>query len=382
MKTHVIIFLMTFVFFKSNGQMCGIVDSSNSSQWHIRNKLDLNNLYFNNSSCTFLIHPPCADSIYLNFVEFRSEYLHDSISIFDGTSINDPLLLTHSGLTIPPSVVATSGSMFLVWNSDSVIADSGFVATWNSKNNNLNSCNCYPTGLINCCGISISRVKINQITSPINSLDISSGVEYYSDKTCENSITFFPNSDYLFNIYTTLYNQQLKTWIDFDNNGSFDPVNEMILDSNFTDSISFIKNFDSLSIPFNGQTVRMRISTDMPGIGGPCSNVLFGEVEDYSVSFSLIIPSNIDEIESNHLLHIYQNPVSDNLYFELNSAHTNLKVNIYNSLGLLVSGNNFYKTDSDSKFNLDVSAFPDGIYHLVVYDADKREEVKFVKMQR
>lgn len=381
MKSLVIIFLLTTIFFSSNGQMCGIVDSSNSSQRYLKSKLDINNLYFNNMSCTFLIHPPCADSIFLNFINFRTEYMHDSISIYDGTSINDPLILSHSGLTIPPSVIATSGSIFMVWSSDSTNTDSGFVATWTTKNNYLKPCNCYPSGLINCCGIGISRLIINQIGSLTNSLNVSSGTDYYSDFSCLDSIIFYPNSDYFFLLNTTNYLQQVKIWIDFDNNGVFDSLNEVILDTTFTFSLSFIKNFDSLSIPFNGQSVRMRISTDMPAGMDPCTNLLFGEVEDYSVSFSLTFPSDIYERERNQYLPIYPNPAVDYLCVDVNSIEsTKYEIDVYNSLGTLVTSNTFYKADSNSKINLDVSDLTNGVYRLVVIQNNNVLNAQFIKI--
>jgi Zn-dependent metalloprotease len=87
--------------------------------------------YSNGENYTFLIQPDCADEITLTFSEFETESCCDYLSIYDGISSTDPLITTLRGSqTLPLSVTATSGSMYLVFNSDYSVTYSGFAANW------------------------------------------------------------------------------------------------------------------------------------------------------------------------------------------------------------------------------------------------------------
>ena len=105
----------------------------------------INNYYSNNQSCAWLIAPPCADSIYLEFNYFNIEPVYDSIWIFDGNSSLDPLLYANSGNWWPTeleSVTSTSGEMLVIFWSDFTESNFlGFEAYYNS----YGSVNCSET---------------------------------------------------------------------------------------------------------------------------------------------------------------------------------------------------------------------------------------------
>ena len=90
--------------------------------------------YQNAEDCSFLIQPGCATSITLNFITFVTESNYDYFYVYDGTTINDPLLVTGNGqmLPTPSTVTATSGSMLIVWHSDVSITYDGFEVNWSS----------------------------------------------------------------------------------------------------------------------------------------------------------------------------------------------------------------------------------------------------------
>ncbi|MFN8166031.1 MAG: PKD domain-containing protein [Bacteroidia bacterium] len=87
-----------------------------------------------NEDCSLLIQPACATTITLTFVSFDTELNYDYFYVYDGTTTNDPLLVTGNGQALPsPSVVtATSGSMLIVWHSDISITYNGFEVNWHS----------------------------------------------------------------------------------------------------------------------------------------------------------------------------------------------------------------------------------------------------------
>ncbi len=88
--------------------------------------------YVDNENCSLLIDPGCAISITLSFTQFITESCCDFISVYNGTSTNDPLLISISGGTAPSPVTATSGTMFIVWSSDFSVTGNGWEASWTS----------------------------------------------------------------------------------------------------------------------------------------------------------------------------------------------------------------------------------------------------------
>ncbi len=89
--------------------------------------------YGNNSDCQFLIQPPSADSIILNFIDFSTEKNYDGVIIYDGSDTTGIKLATLTGDTIPNPIVAQSGSMFLWFLSDETVRGDGWKATYNTK---------------------------------------------------------------------------------------------------------------------------------------------------------------------------------------------------------------------------------------------------------
>ena len=85
--------------------------------------------YWNNTNCGWLIQPSNGDVI-LNFTSFNTEAGKDVVNVYDGTSTSGTLLGAFSGTAIPPQVVASSGSMFIVFTSDGVNQGEGWTATY------------------------------------------------------------------------------------------------------------------------------------------------------------------------------------------------------------------------------------------------------------
>lgn len=88
--------------------------------------------YGDNENCNFLINPGCAVSITLSFNSFQVEDYYDYLYVYDGTDASGTLLLSATGYSIPSSVTATSGAMYIVFTSDGSYTMSGFEAYWTS----------------------------------------------------------------------------------------------------------------------------------------------------------------------------------------------------------------------------------------------------------
>ena len=89
--------------------------------------------YSNNETCTFLIQPTSGDDITLDFESFDIENFFDTLEVYDGTSTSGTQLADLTGSSLPDSVTATSGSMFLVFDSDFSITDVGFEVSWSTS---------------------------------------------------------------------------------------------------------------------------------------------------------------------------------------------------------------------------------------------------------
>lgn len=100
------------------------------------------NNYCNNSNCSWLIQPPQATSVTLNFSAFDLEQassdgnsIYDAVEIYDGSSASATLLGRFSGNNIPSSVTSSGGSMFIRFYSDVTNAFQGWTANYTSTQN-------------------------------------------------------------------------------------------------------------------------------------------------------------------------------------------------------------------------------------------------------
>ncbi|KAK8778157.1 hypothetical protein V5799_020502 [Amblyomma americanum] len=92
---------------------------------------DGNDSYRNDSHCEWLIRANSSKLyITLRFHEMATECAYDHVFVYDGDSYSSPLLGTFSGESIPPPVIATSGSMLILLYSDTNYVLKGFVAEY------------------------------------------------------------------------------------------------------------------------------------------------------------------------------------------------------------------------------------------------------------
>ncbi len=85
-----------------------------------------NNNYSNNSDCRWRIQPAGASSITLNFTEFNIVAPGDTLFVFDGPSINAPLLGALTGTLLPPNITSSTGIIFLWFKTDNSLASTGW----------------------------------------------------------------------------------------------------------------------------------------------------------------------------------------------------------------------------------------------------------------
>ncbi len=86
--------------------------------------------YANNKNCTWLIAPTGASSVTLTFTLFNTEADWDFVDVYNGSNASAPLLGSYSGTSLPPTLTATSGQMFVRFTSDVSVVDDGFSANY------------------------------------------------------------------------------------------------------------------------------------------------------------------------------------------------------------------------------------------------------------
>lgn len=131
----------------------------------------------------------------------------------------------------------------------------------------------------------------NGAGTPITSNPTANAV--YTNFTALAAETFVIDSTYSMSLTqitsgATFYNAHFNAFIDFNNDGSFDPINERVLSGPTTLSAPTVSG--SVTIPSGSYVglVRMRIILDEGGTSNslPCGSYGYGETEDYLVNIA------------------------------------------------------------------------------------------------
>lgn len=91
-----------------------------------------NQNYHNNTNGTFIISPPGAMSVTLNFHSFSFETGYDYLYIYDGAGVTSPLIGMFDGKNLPNGGIITSsgGSITLRQVTDQYLTEPGFLLGW------------------------------------------------------------------------------------------------------------------------------------------------------------------------------------------------------------------------------------------------------------
>jgi len=129
----------------------------------------------------------------------------------------------------------------------------------------------------------------------------------YQDYTCTDSTTLIQGNVYQFIAHTgQTYEECLRVWIDFSNDGAFDTT-EII----FADSAIVYSHGGYVTIPALGQIntpLRMRVGSDYsiyPDVNA-CLPVQYGNYFDFTVYFNG--PDEISEVKNKGSISVFPNP--------------------------------------------------------------------------
>jgi gliding motility-associated-like protein len=121
----------------------------------------------------------------------------------------------------------------------------------------------------------------------------------YMDYSCSKVIQLKRGKKYALKVLTgAAFNEQVKAFIDFNNNGVMNDPGELV----FQPAAAIQFHSDSILIPMNAtinSILRMRVRSDRNSTGtNPCTNLSYGQTEDYGV---IIVDSIFPKFSSNQM---------------------------------------------------------------------------------
>uniref|UniRef100_UPI003340EEA9 CUB domain-containing protein n=1 Tax=Flavobacterium sp. TaxID=239 RepID=UPI003340EEA9 len=301
------------------------------------------NNYCNNSNCSWLIQPPNATSVTLNFTSFDLEQpstdgnsIYDVVEVYDGTSANATLLDKFTGSNIPQLVTSTGGSMFIKFTSDISDTFQGWTANYTSTQNSY--CNSSTTTL----------------TSTSGAFTDGSGLDKYAN-----------NSECTWLIQPTNANNITLSFSSFDTELGFDGV---IVYDGTNSSASVLDEFTGTTLP--------------PSLTSSGGSMFVAFISDesfrsngWNASYTSTILSS-ETFDSNNSIKLYPNPTTSKVFFDNTNSNFN-EVVIYNYLGQEVGKSKF--SEFANKQEIDLSIFASGVYVLKFSNQESNQSVKIIR---
>ena len=205
-------------------------------------------------------------------------------------------------------------------------------------------------------GMGIVYVELNQIS---NSSAIPAILE---DFTCTDSTWLTPGMSYIFQVTTgQTYEETVKAWIDFNNDGDFQG-SEII----YQDSAILYNHIGAVYIPpvvpNSFIPLRMRVGSDYAGgYFTGCTNMLYGQYEDYTIYFGagVGIVENTNELSSV----VAPNPFQTSARLVIDNVYYPVTLKIFNTKGVLVS-EQLIRSEKD--YLIKRNELPAGLYYYLL----------------
>jgi len=192
----------------------------------------------------------------------------------------------------------------------------------------------------------------------------------YGDHTAE-SFQLVPGNTTSITLNTNVDNvkETFKVWIDYNKDCDFDDPGEEVFSAFGQGSVT-----GQFEVPENVQgPTRMRISLRYNTYPtGPCNDVSYGEIEDYTVSFATLrSATSIGDEVGNQTMTLLPNPVKDILTIETDADQIE-SIEVYSINGAKIN------VQANGK-QIDVSHLPTGIYLVKLSVNGKNYVERFVK---
>ena len=395
--------------------------------------------YLNDERSVWTIAPSAATSVTLAFNSFNVENTWDYLYIYNGSSVNSPLIGYYTGTNSPGTIISTGGSLTLEFRSDCATTAVGWNATWTSNatsnipaNLSVTSLNCPNIGaILNWTNagpswridVSTSSNFATYFTKNIPNLTSVACPGGFCDfPSCTSFLKFQPNTTYYWRIFdgsTQTLGPSFTTpncqYSDFNCSGTFDdtggptnpysgnenytyligPTNALTVTISFT-SFNLETNFDSLFI-YDGASAASPLigsytGTNSPGIITSTDTAItlrfisdpFVNNSGFTSTWNCTqLSTGVLEQTNSFALNVFPNPFSDNLQVNYTiTEKTEVSLTLVDVLGreilLLVEKN---QLAGQHQLELDVSKLQlsKGLYFLRLSANEKRAIVKIIR---
>ena len=206
----------------------------------------------------------------------------------------------------------------------------------------------------------------------VSDLNHDSGCEGYADFTAF-AAELAPGGSYDFTVTTGYGDQNVRVWIDFNDDGNF--TNDETVVPNFViapgSAAGTYTETATLTIPEDipsGNSHRMRVKSNWQAVvsDDPCEASQYGETEDYTANMGILSIEDLTISQGEFTV-----LTSPNNQFDLiltTDFDGVASVAIFNVLGQIVSFNNLEKQGDSYKYHLDMSYADSGVYFVRMGD--------------
>jgi len=273
------------IFFVKNDNCGSLIVSSITSS----------NSVFSASPTSFSVPAPDSSQVTITFSPTALGSYSATITIFNN---DKDTTICISGYSIPaPSITVTPTSFNHTVACGDSIADTLTIINGGPGNLIYNisilnptssnalpiAASCTPTvgAKSNCCLMGIYNVTLNTINNTTLETD-----GRYNDYTSSQSTILMPGQTYTLSVQTGItYNEYVEAWIDYNNDGVFAGGELAMNNLNTLPNTIHTAIFTVPTSAEKNKSVRMRVSSDHSGtpIPTPCSNVVYGQTEDYTI---------------------------------------------------------------------------------------------------
>ena len=181
-----------------------------------------------------------------------------------------------------------------------------------------------------------------------------------------NSITIVPS-------WTTrsTYAEAYCVWIDFNQDGDFNDSDEQVINQSKSKVSTFSGKIVVPTTALLG-TTRMRVSMKYNAFPTPCETFTYGEVEDYTVTFTASGRFDEETIDTKPAIVIYPNPVKGD-QLNISNLENKATFTIYNMTGQVIARNSI---ENETVY---VGSLPTGAYLIEIINGNTRVTKHFIK---
>lgn len=237
--------------------------------------------------------------------------------------------------------------------------------------------NCNPQTFSSCCDAGIRRVQIGFLNNPSDNAFI----EGYQDFSCDKGTELMAGIQFPITVTTGNQNwEYVRGWIDLNNNGVFSDNEQIINDQ------AFISHHGFFTPPINAVKdvpLRMRIMSEptfQNPILTPCSNLQYGQCEDYYVVIKTTVGTTepVEEMS----VRVYPNPSADEAWIEFSLPEAqSVTLKIADQMGRIVWENNVENVAAGIT-RLPLPELPAGAYAVAVQSGETMKVEKFIRVDR